>query len=167
MGLFDKFKKEEKVAVEFPITMKATAEGELVAMKDIPDPVFSQGMVGPCVGIEPSKGTVAAPCDGKISTLSDTLHAFGMEVPGGVQLLVHIGIDTVNMKGEGFKAFVKAGDTVKAGQPIVEVDLDKVREAGHPTVIMTIVPNAGEFKNVSFKEQGQVAFSDDLITIEN
>lgn len=167
MGLFDKFKKEEKVAVEFPITMKATAEGEIVAMKDIPDPVFAQGMVGPCVGIEPAKGTVAAPCDGKIATLSDTLHAFEMEVPGGVQLLVHIGIDTVNMKGEGFKAFVKAGDTVKAGQPIVEVDLDKVREAGHPTVIMTIVPNAGEFKNVSFKEQGQVAFSDDLITIEN
>ncbi len=79
---------------------------------------------------------------------------------------IEVGIDTVSMKGEGFKAFAKVGDSVKTGQPIVEVNLDKVRAAGHPTVIMTIVTNADSFKNVSFKEQGQVSFSDDLIIVE-
>ena len=94
MGLLDLFKKEKNV-VTFPLSIKATANGDIVAMKDIPDAVFAQGMVGPCIGIEPSNGTIVAPCDGKILQLSDTLHAFGIEGIGGVQILVHIGIDTV------------------------------------------------------------------------
>ncbi len=129
MGLLDIFKKEEN-PVEFPYSIKATASGEIVAMKDIPDAVFANGMVGPCIGIEPNNGTIVAPCDGKILQLSDTLHAFGIQGKAGEQILVHIGIDTVSMNGDGFSAKVKVGDSVKAGQPIVEMDIDKVKAAG-------------------------------------
>ncbi len=166
MGLLDVFKtKEEKV--EFPLSLKATARGRIVEMKDIPDPVFSGGMVGPCIGIEPTDSSIVAPCNGKIIQLSDTLHAFGIEGDGGVQILVHIGIDTVEMKGDGFEAKVKVGDLVKAGQTIVEVDFDKVKEAGHPTVVITIVANASNYSKVEFVDKESVILNDDIATIDN
>ena len=165
MGLLDIFKKEEN-PVEFPYSIKATASGEIVAMKDIPDAVFANGMVGPCIGIEPNNGTIVAPCDGKILQLSDTLHAFGIQGKAGEQILVHIGIDTVSMNGDGFSAKVKVGDSVKAGQPIVEMDIDKVKAAGHPTVVITILSNANNFNDVNFTEANDVTISDELIVIK-
>lgn len=164
MGLLDIFKKEEKM-VEFPYTIKATASGDIVAMKDIPDAVFAQGMVGPCIGIEPNNGTIVAPCDGQILQLSDTMHAFGIQGLAGEQVLVHIGIDTVSMNGDGFMAKAKVGDSVKAGQPIIEMDIDKVKEAGHPTVVITILSNANNYSDVRFTEDNTVSISDDLIVI--
>jgi len=164
MGLLDLFKKENNV-VTFPLSIKATANGDIVAMKDIPDAVFAQGMVGPCIGIEPSNGTIVAPCDGKIIQLSDTLHAFGIVGNGGEQILVHIGIDTVSMKGEGFEAKAKVGDSVKAGQPIIEMNIDKVKEAGHPTVVITILSNAKDYSEVTFTEANSVTTNDDLIVL--
>ena len=164
MGIFDLFKKEE-TAVEFPYAIKATANGDIVAMKDIPDNVFAQGMVGPCIGIEPSSGTIVAPCDGKILQLSDTLHAFGIQGPAGEQILVHIGIDTVSMNGDGFTSHVSVGDTVKAGQPIIDMDIDKVKAAGHPTVVITILSNANNYADVKFTEANSVAVGDELIVI--
>ncbi len=166
MGLFDKFTKKE-VEVTFPLSISATAEGDIVAMKDIPDQVFATGMVGPCIGIEPSNGTVVAPCDGQILQLSDTKHAFGIQGIGGVQMLVHIGIDTVSMNGEGFEAMAKVGDKVKAGQPIIKMDVEKVKAAGHPTVVITIVSNANAFKEVTFTEANSVKVDDELIKINN
>lgn len=162
MGLLDLLKKE---TVEYPISIGATATGDIVAMKDIPDAVFAQGMVGPCIGIEPFNGTVVAPCDGKILQLSDTLHAFGLEGIGGVQILVHIGIDTVSMNGDGFTSNVKVGDIVKKGQPIVNVDLDKVKSAGHPTVVITILSNADNYTDVEFTKLTSIQPSDELISV--
>ncbi len=164
MGLLDILKKED-TKVEFPYSIKATASGEVVAMKDIPDAVFAQGMVGPCIGIEPNNGTIVAPCDGKILQLSDTLHAFGIQGKAGEQILVHIGIDTVSMNGDGFKAFAKVGDNVKAGQPIIEMDIDNVKAAGHPTVVITILSNANSFDEVKFTEASSVSVGDNLIVI--
>lgn len=162
MGLLDLFKKE---VVEYPLSIGATATGDIIAMKDIPDAVFAQGMVGPCIGIEPSNGTIVAPCDGKILQLSDTLHAFGIEGIGGVQILVHIGIDTVSMNGDGFTSNVKVGDVVKKGQPIVNVDLDKVKAAGHPTVVITILSNASNYTDIEFTKLASIKTSDELISI--
>ena len=165
MGIFDFLKKEDKEDV-FPAKLQATAQGKIVKMADIPDPVFAEGIVGPCIGIEPENGTIVAPCDGKILQLSDTKHAFGIEGISGAQILVHIGIDTVSMKREGFTANEQVGDTVKAGQSIIEVDLDKVKEAGHPTVVITVLSNPAEFKSVSFSEAQSVSHGDELISID-
>jgi PTS system glucose-specific IIA component len=166
MGIFDFLKKEDGKEAGFPVKLQATAQGNIVKMADIPDPVFAEGIVGPCIGIEPENGTIVAPCDGKILQLSDTKHAFGIEGVGGAQILVHIGIDTVSMKGEGFTAKAQVGDTVKAGQPIIEVDLDKVKEAGHPTVVITVLSNPAEFKSVNFSEAQSVSHGDELISID-
>jgi PTS system glucose-specific IIA component len=165
MGIFDFLKKEENKEVVFPLSLQTTTEGTVVAMKDIPDPVFAEGMVGPCIGVDPTNGKIVAPCDGTIMQLSDTLHAFGIQGPGNALLMVHIGIDTVSMKGEGFTAKAKVGDKVKAGQTIVEVDFDKVREAGHPTVVMTILTNPKDFSAVDFTNAATVAFGDELIKL--
>lgn len=164
MGLLDLLKKEDSVE-EFPLSLGATANGTIVEMKDIPDDVFAQGMVGPCIGIEPSNGTIVAPCDGKILQLSDTLHAFGLEGIGGVQILVHIGIDTVSMNGDGFTTNVKVGDKVKKGQPIINVDLEKVKAAGHPTVVITIVSNPNNYTDITFTNEPSVKTVDELISI--
>lgn len=164
MGLLNIFKKGDKAA-EFPYAIKAAANGDIVAMKDIPDAVFAQGMLGPCIGIEPSDGTIAAPCDGKIVQLSDTLHAFGIQGRAEEQILVHIGIDTVSMNGDGFTAKAKAGDSVKAGQPIIEMDIDKVKAAGHPAVVITVLSNADDYSEVKFTDAGSVSVNDDILSI--
>ena len=108
-------KKEKKKAppapAAFPDVLGAVAQGTFVPMADIPDPTFSQGVLGICCGVEPEIGKVFSPMDGTISQLADTLHAIGIEAEG-VELLIHVGIDTVEMKGDGFKSHVKEGPMI-------------------------------------------------------
>ena len=94
----------------------APVAGKVIPLAEIPDPIFAGGILGDGVGIDPEVGEVCAPFDGTIASTTDTLHAIGLTGPGGVEMLIHVGIDTVNMKGEGFQLLVKMGDTVKAGQ---------------------------------------------------
>lgn len=164
MGLFDMFKKKPEAPV-FPIAVGACTVGKVVAMADIPDDVFSQGILGPCVGIEPVEGKVYAPCDGKVTQLTETLHAVGMECTGGVEILVHCGVDTVAMNGEGFTNTVKEGQSVKKGDLILTMDLDKVKAAGHPTTIITIITNGDDFASVDVVAEGDVALGADLVKI--
>ena len=161
MGLFDIFKKKPAAA---PV-IGACAAGKVVAMADIPDEVFSQGILGPCVGIEPVDGNVYAPCDGTISQLTDTLHAIGLTGVLGAEILIHCGVDTVAMNGEGFTNTVKEGQEVKKGDLILTMDLDKVRAAGHPTTIMTIVTNADDYASVETIAEGDIALGADLLKI--
>ena len=98
--------------VPFPDVLGAAAQGTFVPMEEIPDPTFSQGVLGACCGIDPETGKVYSPMDGTVSQLADTLHAVGIEA-GGVELLLHVGIDTVEMKGDGFKSHIKEGQNVK------------------------------------------------------
>ena len=148
MGFFDKFKKKAEPAVTFPLTLEASAVGTAVEMADIPDEVFSSGALGPCRGIKPSEGFIYAPLSGTISNLADTLHAVGIESPAGVEVLIHVGVDTVAMEGAGFHALVKAGQTVEKGQRLLQVDLAKVAEAGYSDVVITAVVNGDEFAAV-------------------
>lgn len=159
MGLFDMFKKKNACIVG------ACSAGKVVAMADIPDDVFSQGILGPCVGIEPVDGNVYAPCDGKISQLTDTLHAVGLESADGVEILVHCGVDTVAMNGEGFTNPVAEGQAVKKGDLILTMDLEKVKAAGHPTTIITIITNGDDFGSVDVVAEGDVALGADLVKI--
>ena len=113
MGLFGLFKGKEQAtpaAAQFPAALGAAAKGEYVPMEKIPDEMFSQGIMGVCCGVEPSEGKVYAPIDSKVSQLTDTLHAIGLEA-GGMEILIHVGVDTVDMNGDGFSNTVKVGQT--------------------------------------------------------
>lgn len=114
-------------------------KGRMIPCSEINDAVFSQEMMGQTIGIEPCDGVVCSPVNGVIEAMFPTHHAFGIKTANGTGYLVHIGIDTVALNGEGFKAFAKQGDSVKAGQKIVVVDMDKVKKVGYPLTTMLIV----------------------------
>ena len=156
MGLFDRFKgKEAPAPITFPLELSAPAKGTAVAMEQIPDAVFSSGVMGVCCGVDPSEGKVYTPVDGTISQLADTLHAVGISA-GGMELLIHVGVDTVDMKGDGFKGAVKLGQTVKKGDLLLTMDLGKIAAAGHPAVVIMAVTNTDDFAAVEPLASGEV-----------
>lgn len=163
MGLFD-FLKEKQPEPEFPTTLGAPAGGTLVAMEDIPDPVFSTGVLGVCCGVEPAQGKVYAPADCKVVQLADTLHALNLEA-GGADILIHVGVDTVNMKGDGFSGKVKAGQIVKKGELLLTMDLDKIRAAGCSSVVIMAVTNTDDLASVEAVGTGAVAPGDDVLRL--
>ena len=116
-------------------------QGYAVALSEVPDKTFSGGMMGPGVAIVPTSGEVVAPADATVVTVFPTGHAIGLKLDDGTEVLIHVGLDTVKMKGEGFTPLVKAGDTVTTGQPLLTVDLKAVEAAGHPTVTPIVVMN--------------------------
>ena len=148
----------------FPNMLGAAAQGTFVPMEKIPDPTFSEGVLGTCCGIEPENGNVYAPMDGTICQLADTLHAVGMEADG-VELLIHVGIDTVSMKGDGFKSHVKEGQAVKKGDLLLTMDLKKVKAAGHPATIMVIVTNSDDLESVEAAASKKLMPGDPLMRL--
>ncbi|GAA5417600.1 PTS system glucose-specific EIIA component [Paraliobacillus ryukyuensis] len=120
-------KKEEQVTVEEE-EVKAPVTGELVALEDVPDPTFSQKMMGDGVAFKPTDGTFVAPVSGEVVNLFPTKHAIGIKSQAGVEYLLHIGLETVALDGEGFEAHVKQGDKVEVGDKLVTVDLELVAE---------------------------------------
>lgn len=151
--------------ISFPDVLGAVAQGTFVPMEEIPDPTFSQGILGVCCGIEPETGKVYSPMDGRISQLADTLHAIGIEAEG-VELLIHVGIDTVEMKGDGFKSHVKEGQTVKKGDLLLTMDLEKIKAAGHPATIMVAVTNSDNLASVEAAASGQLKPGDQLMRLK-
>ncbi len=154
-----------QAAIAFPDVLGAVAQGAFVPMEEIPDPTFSQGILGVCCGINPETGKVYSPMDGRISQLADTLHAVGIEAEG-VELLIHIGIDTVEMKGDGFKSHVKEGQTVKKGDLLLTMDLEKIRAAGHPSTIMVAVTNSDDLASVQAVASGRLKPGDQLMCLK-
>lgn len=166
MGLFDRlFKKEKTEEITFPLTLGATAKGTLVSMENIPDEVFSTGVLGICCGIDPSEGKVFAPINGKVVQLADTLHAVGIEGDGGVEVLIHVGVDTVEMNGDGFSGKVKEGDFVKKGQLLLTMDIKKIHAANHPATVINIITNSGDFASVECIASGNVEPGTDMLRI--
>ena len=166
MGFFDMFKKkEEPVVPAGPIMVAADAKGTVVKMEDIPDEVFAQGILGQCCGIDPAVGEVYAHIDGEITQAPDTLHALGIQGAGGVEVLIHVGVDTVEMKGDGFAAKVKLGDKIKKGQLLLTMDLDKIKAAGHPAVVITVVTNTDDFASVDLVAEGNVEPGADMLKV--
>ncbi len=153
------------VPVPFPDVLGAAAQGTFVPMEEIPDPTFSQGVLGACCGIDPETGKVYSPMDGTVSQLADTLHAVGIEA-GGVELLLHVGIDTVEMKGDGFKSHIKEGQNVKKGDLLLTMDLEKIKAAGHSATIMVIVTNSDDLASVEASASGKLMPGDPLMRLK-
>ncbi len=130
--------------------LRSILDGKVMPIEEAPDDVFSQKIMGDGVAIEPTNTVVTAPADCDVSVvMADTGHACGLTLPNGIELLIHVGVDTVDMGGEGFKLLVSEGDHVKAGQPLIEFDPEKIRAAGHPCTTMLIVTAEGSASNIT------------------
>jgi len=153
--VFELFKKNKSRVIFAPMS------GEIINIKNVPDKVFSKKMIGDGIAIKPNNGIVVSPCDGKIVTLFPTNHAIGIETEEGLQILIHLGIDTVELKGEGFKSYVHKGDYVKAGDKILEVDLDYCEKKGKSTISPIIITNMEIVEGIE-KSNGLVNATNDL-----
>mgnify|MGYP002722356838 FL=1 len=134
-------------------------------ISDIPDPVFSTGVVGDGIAIDPVSTTVVCPADATVVTAPDSGHAFGLKLDSGVELLIHIGIDTVELGGKGFDVKVKAGDHVSAGQPLVVFDPAVIDEAGYSKITPVLVTNGFDYSNVTGIPADDVTTSTPVITV--
>ena len=122
-------------------------KGKVIKMADVPDPVFGGEVLGKGCAVWPEDDLVYAPCDGKVTVTMG--HAVGLQSDSGIEVLVHVGVDTVNMNGDGFEGFVKADDVVKAGQPILKIDRAKIAAAGYKDCVVVAVSNTAEFADVA------------------
>lgn len=154
---------EEKVENSYIIV--APIEGNAVDLGEVGDGVFSEGMLGKGVAIEPTVGRAVSPVNGTVSTIFDTKHAVGLTSDDGVEILIHIGLDTVKLNGEHFNTHVKPGDKVKAGDLLVEFDIEKIKEAGYPTITPVIVTNTDSYKDVEVIVKGAVKEKDKLVSV--
>ena len=128
--------------------VKAPANGLVIARENIEDETFASGVLGDGVGIKPTAGYVVAPFDGEITSVADSKHAIGLASPSGMELLIHVGVDTVAMNGDGFDPQVAEGDQVKAGQLLLNFDIDKIKAANHPDTVVVLLTNADDYNDV-------------------
>ena len=145
-------------------TIYSPLAGTVIPLAEVEDPVFSQGMMGLGVGIIPAEGKLYAPADGTVAAVFPTGHAVGMETEDGMELLLHIGIDTVEMKGKGFKAVVAQGAKVKAGDLLVEFEPEVIKAAGYKDTTMVLVSNAAMMGEMSDPVLGAVKPLDELFS---
>ena len=138
-------------AIDAPGTLAAVADGYAKAMSDAPDAVFASLAMGDGVVIEPAEGAIYSPVSGSVTMVFDTKHALGLVANDGTEILIHIGVDTVELGGKPFTAHVKAGDAVKAGDLLMEVDLAAVKAAGKDTATMVVVTNSDAFSSIKAK----------------
>lgn len=156
MGFFDKLLKKGETVSDTTKELKAYVNGTSMKLADVNDGVFSEGVLGEGMAIRPSDGILVAPCNGVICTIAETKHAIGLQLNNGIQLLLHMGLDTVSMNGEGFTVLVKNEQKVTAGQKLAEFNQNTIREAGFAdTVVLIILENEKELP-VHFSAYGSV-----------
>lgn len=153
MGLFSKKKELDLYA---PIT------GKLIDITEVKDQVFSQKILGDGIAIEPSEGILYAPYDCEVVQLFHTLHAIGLKAKD-VELLVHIGMDTVELNGEGFKGFVNEGDHVKKGQKLIEFDIDYIKSQGKEATTPIVITNMDAVKSLNKSEAKDIVANQDVV----
>lgn len=161
-------KKETKPAVKpasKPATVAAPINGTCIPLSEVNDAVFSQKILGDGAAIIPSEGKVYAPVNGTVSTVFDTKHAIGLLSEGGVELLIHIGIDTVNLEGKHFTAHVASGQKIKKGDLLVSFDQEMIKKEGYDTVTPVLITNSAEFHSIDTNASGNVKVGDVLLTV--
>jgi len=155
MGFLNKLfggKEEEVIQNIEEVVLVSPMSGDIVSLTEVPDPVFSQKMMGDGIAVNPSEGKVVAPIDAKVLNVFPTKHAIGLEAAGGLELLIHVGLDTVNMKGEGFDVKVSEGDQVKKGDVLLTYSLELVREKAASVMTPMIVSNGDMVKHMEKHE---------------
>lgn len=146
-------------------TLVSPLSGDVVALENVNDPVFSSGAMGKGLAVKPTEGVVYAPANAEVTIAFETGHAYGLKTASGAEILIHIGIDTVSMNGNGFEKLVAAGDKVAAGTPIAKFDAAKIAEAGLDDTTMIIVTNTADFTEVSPLAEGTIAHGEDFLKV--
>lgn len=159
MGLFDAFKKKG-------IEIGSPVKGKCVSIKEVSDPTFSEEILGKGVAVIPSDGKIYAPADGVVTTMFPTGHAVGMTTADGAEILVHVGLDTVALKGEGFHIICEEEQKVKKGDLLIEADLEKIKEAGYDLITPVIVCNSGDYAEVNGTVGQDVEPGDKILEIK-
>lgn len=143
------------------ITLNSPLNGEILDTKAIPDPTFADCVLGPTICFKPGEdGTIYAPCDGTVTQIFKTAHAITITSTDKVELLIHVGINTVDLKGEGFEAFVKDDDVVKCGQPLIKFDQTVIAKAGLSNLVPVVICNAMDFNSIEFAGTRSVTTTD-------
>lgn len=146
-------------------TIYSPLEGRAMPLSEVDDGVFSEELLGKGIAIEPSTGIVKAPFDGEILMVFDTKHAIGIRSNDGVEILIHIGIDTVRLNGKPFEIKVESGQKVNKGDILAEVDLQGIIDAGYRTITPVIVSNTESYEEVTATVTGNVTFGDEVIKV--
>lgn len=160
------FKKKEKETKE--ITIVAPITGEIIPLEDVPDPVFSQKMMGDGVAVKPSEGEVVSPVDGEIIQVFPTKHAIGIQTENDAEILIHIGLDTVNLDGKGFTAHVNDGDRVKVGDTLMSFDIALIEENASSSITPIIISNTADVREVkTLKATKVIAGENQILQVVN
>ena len=146
--------------------IKSPMNGTVIPLSEVPDAVFSSEMLGKGFGVEPSEGKAYAPVDGEVTTVFDTKHAIGLMSKHGVELLIHIGMDTVKLNGKGFDVKVKTGDQVKAGDLLAEFDMDLIKGEGYPVTTAVVVTNTDDCEEISEVRTGAATKDTEVLTVK-
>lgn len=142
------------------------AEGKIVPLSSVSDQVFSTGVMGKGIAVDPSIGEVVSPISGEVMVMPDSKHAIGIKADTGEEILIHIGIDTVSLNGKYFDSTIKVGDKIEVGDKLVTFDIDKIKESGFETVTMIIVTNTNDYADVvETKTDGNIEFGDELLLV--
>ncbi|MDN7240933.1 PTS glucose transporter subunit IIA [Planococcus sp. N028] len=151
--MFKKFfgEKNEKDTDKF---FEQPIEGELLRLEDVPDPVFSKKMLGDGFAVNPESGTVVSPLDGEVVSVFPTMHAIGLRDTTGTELLIHIGLETVGLEGQGFTSFVEDGQKVKKGQKLMEVDFESIKEKVPSIISPVVFTNLKDNEKIVLSENG-------------
>ena len=155
---------EKTIAVTNEI-ITSPVVGEIVSLSDVEDEVFSTGSMGKGIAIEPKEGCVYAPCNGVITTFFPTGHAVGITTDNGAELLIHVGMDTVQMNGDGFEPCKKQGDSVNKGDLLLKFDIDKIKAANHPVTTPVIITNSANYQDVICTDADSVTQEDALLEL--
>lgn len=158
--------KEEVKVMENAIDIASPAEGKAISLSEVADATFAQEILGKGAAIVPEKGVIYAPFDGKVDVMFETGHAVGLVGENGVELLVHIGIDTVNLEGKYFSPKKAVGDVVKKGDVLIEFDIEKIKEAGYDVTTPVIVSNTDQYAIVEKTATGEVTKESNLIKVQ-
>lgn len=147
------------------VTLHAPVRGQWLALSEVKDAAFSGGMLGQGLAIVPEEGLVVAPCPGRVTTLPDTGHAVGLTHASGAEILIHVGIDTVRLAGQGFEPLVRPGDTVAAGQALLRFDLPTLQAAGYDITTPVVVCNSDQFAAFDIVPHDRLDHTDEIIRI--